>query len=233
MKMWLVLFLAMSIALVACPRNGSAEVQSFADEVDWIQTLVDRGEALDNEKSPEIYAEAMQLAEALIEAYPDSARSHYSLAIAAGNLALYKGGKDKVRLAKVIKDSLDESLRIDPEMADAYRVRGVYFYELATLSRILKLFAKVLYGGLPAGSLEDAASDLTTAMTLDPKSIYAHYNLAKTRYAQKNYGAAKELCNMIPNLTDTDDQDPQTRLDAAELARKAAKEIAKRANRRG
>jgi tetratricopeptide (TPR) repeat protein len=175
----------------------------------------------------------LALAEELLAAYPDSARSHYSYALSAGNLALFVGGGDKVRLGKEIKDSLDRALALDPDLVDAYRVRGVYFYELATLGRLLRIFAKILYGGVPRGTLEDAAADFEQAIAREPHSLFAYYHLAKTRYAQRNYAEAQRLCAQVETLPDSDGQDPVTRREAAELEKKAAKKIKQRRNRRG
>ena len=226
-----VLFLLASLA--AWPALAQSAPPPFAEGVDRVQALVDRGEAADDEQSPALYREAMALAEGLVAAYPDSARSHYSYALSAGNLALYVGGKDKVRLGREIKDSLDRALTLDPGLVDAYRVRGVYFYELATLSRLLRIFARILYGGLPRGTLEDAAADFEQAIAREPHSLFAYYHLAKTRYAQKDYAEAQRLCAQVETLPDSDGQDPVTRREAAELGKKVAKKIEQRRNRRG
>ena len=223
-----------ALALMCGGSRASAETAlPYEESVAAVQGLVDRGEALDNDESQALYLQAIELSERLIVSYPDSARAHYGWALAAGDLALNLGGKDKVRLAKRIKEELDLSLTLDPCLVEAYRVRGVYYHELATLSRLLKLFARVLYGGLPEGSLEDAAADLERAIELDPLSAFSHYRLALTRYEQRDYDSALRLCDALKSLPDTDDQDGSTRSDAAALEKKVAKLVESRGSRRG
>jgi len=222
----------------------AAAIESFraalaAEPGDWrariglVQALVDRGETLDSKDSRAYYEEAANLADALAADHPDSARAHYLSALASGQLALFLGGKEKVKLSRRIKQSMDRSLALDDSDSEAWTARGVYYYELATLSMALRLFAKVLFGGVPPGTLADAKRDLERALELDPGKIAAHNQLAWTLYKLEDHEGALAHCERIRGLPDVDHEDANDRLDAAELQEKVEKRLRQRRARRG
>lgn len=51
----------------------------------------------------EAYREAVELARRAVNASPDTARTHATLAAALGRLALYEGGRRKVELAREVE----------------------------------------------------------------------------------------------------------------------------------
>ena len=95
--------------------------------------------------------------EAGAEPHPDNAVGHFWAAASAGNLALLKGGKEKVRLAQDLEKDARRAIDLDPNFSPPYVALGIYYRELAELSWVLRQFAKLLVGTIPPGSLEDSA----------------------------------------------------------------------------
>ena len=180
-------------ALAENPENWDLRVALIRD-------LADAGDLLDSELSRPLFEEAMRRALRLTAEHADSAESHYLLALAKGQMALFAGGKQKVRMSHEIKISIDRAIELDPGHSEAFVVRGVYYYELATLNRALRLFARILFGGLPAGTLADSRADLERAVELDPEDISAHYNLARTLLRLKETEAALRHCARCAEL---------------------------------
>lgn len=126
------------------------------------------------------FKDAIKYAEILKNKYPTRAESYFLAASAYGNLALYKGGRDKVRLARNLEKYAKKAIEIDPTFAPAYVILGIYYRETATLNVIEKTFASAFLGGLPKGSLNDSRRVLLKAEELSPQSIYPHFELAQT-----------------------------------------------------
>jgi tetratricopeptide (TPR) repeat protein len=126
------------------------------------------------------FKDAIKYAEILKNKYPTRVESYFLVASAYGNLALYKGGRDKVTLARNLEKYAKKAIEIDPNFAPAYVILGIYYRETATLNVIQKTFATAFLGGLPRGSLNDSRRALLKAEELSPQSIYTHFELAET-----------------------------------------------------
>jgi tetratricopeptide (TPR) repeat protein len=126
------------------------------------------------------FKDAIKYAEILKNKYPKRAESYFLVASAYGNFALFKGGRDKVRLARNLEKYAKKAIEIDPNFAPAYVILGIYYRETATLNLIEKTFATAFLGGLPKGSLDDSTRALLKAEELSPQSIFPHFELAET-----------------------------------------------------
>jgi tetratricopeptide (TPR) repeat protein len=134
------------------------------------------------------------LARAAIALNPDGAKGHVYLAIALGKLALFEGGKRKVRLSHAIKVEADSALALDPDEDLAHHVLGVWNREVVELPGLLKFFANTFYGRLPQASLDSALVHLKRAAALRPDVVPHHVELGITLAAAKRYPeAAAEL----------------------------------------
>jgi tetratricopeptide (TPR) repeat protein len=119
-------------------------------------------------------------AEELQRRFPDRADGYFWAAVLDGNLALLKGGKDKVRLSRNVERNARRAIEIDAGFAPAYVALGIYYREVAELSWVLRAFAKALFGGLPSGSREDSERMLVRAVELNPSDVRGRYQLALT-----------------------------------------------------
>lgn len=145
--------------------------------------LRDAGEALKakRDKAAEGYFErASARAKALLARFPDRAEAHYLVASTSGQLALYRGAREKVRLSREIEKEAKAAIALDPTDGRPHVVLGVYYREVANANAFTKMLAKTLLGGLPDGTNEDALRELTKAIELDANDLYATYELART-----------------------------------------------------
>lgn len=123
---------------------------------------------------------AIEYAELFKSEFPDSAAVYTYLAMSYGNVAMFRGGKEKVKLAQKIKLNLDISLNKNPRDFLPYIILGIYNRELASLSWIEKLFANTFFGELPEGSYEESERMFLKALKLEPGMIVATFQLSKT-----------------------------------------------------
>jgi hypothetical protein len=102
------------------------------------------------------------------------------LAASLGKLALFRGGKRKVELAREVGREARRAAELDPRDFAPFTVLGVLERELATLNPLLRGFAGALFGGVPDASLERSAAFLERATRLAPGYIAPHVELART-----------------------------------------------------
>lgn len=96
-----------------------------------------------------------------------------------GQIALFRGGEEKIKLGLEIKNFADKSLALNPNNAMANAILGIWHYELANLDFVSRTFVKLFFGGLPEGSFEYAEKYLAKAVSLQPSVIYYRNAYAK------------------------------------------------------
>ena len=187
------------------------------------RTCNDIGEDLNSKSSKEYYVKAVGYAKPLQEKCPDKAESHYYLAVSYGNLALFKGGRDKVKLSRKIEKNAKKAMAIDPEFYGPYIVLGMYYREVANSNWFSKSFAKAFLGGLPDGTNRDSERMLLKAIELDPRNIYARYELAKTYKKMGRKDRAVQYLKKVIEMPRYDHQDLQKKAEAKVMLNKLTK----------
>jgi len=104
---------------------------------------------------------------------PKNAVGVLSLAVCYGKLGLYADARDKVGYARMVKQYALEAIELDPSYAYAHHVLGRWNYEVAGLGRTKRFLVKLIDGGLPDASFEEAVRQLQRAVELDP-NVMAH-----------------------------------------------------------
>jgi tetratricopeptide (TPR) repeat protein len=169
------------------------------------------GEDLDNAASEAYYAKAVGYADQLKLLAPDKAETYFQVCVAYGNLALFKGGKEKVALSRNIEAMARKGIELDPSYSRPYSVLGVYYREVALLNPILRTFAKYLLGGLPDGTLENSESMFLKSIALDAGNVYGHYQLAVTYEKMNKPDQAAAMYHKVLKLPIVDHQDAKWR----------------------
>jgi tetratricopeptide (TPR) repeat protein len=169
------------------------------------------------------FAEAVTLGRALCAQYPDRKEGHFELAAAVGNLSGFKGGKEKVKMAKEIADHAQRAIDLDPAWSYGYTVLGVYHREAASVNGFLKFLADQFLDGAPQGSFAESETALLKAVELDPGAIYPRYQLGLTLVAIKKKADALAQFRTVISLPVNDHQDARLQT----LARKQIQELDK------
>ena len=123
---------------------------------------------------------AVNTAELLQRKYPDSALSYTYLALSYGNIAMFKGGREKIKYAFKVKYNAEKAMKMNPLDVYPYVILGIYYREAAGLNWFERLFAKSFLGGVPEGTYEDSKQMFNKSLSLDNGIISAYYNLSKT-----------------------------------------------------
>ncbi len=151
---------------------------------------------------------------------PDNARAQLAVAACLAKNFPYADNQTKVNYSREVKERTERAIQIDPKQDLAYHMLGRWHYEVADMNFVLKGLMKLLYGGLPKGTNEEALKYFEKAAELAPRRIIHRLELAKVQLRLSKKGEAiatlKEALVMVP--TDKDDVD--AREDVREKLRK-------------
>jgi tetratricopeptide (TPR) repeat protein len=152
---------------------------------------IDLGEMANKESQRASYYAGEKFARKAVALCPNNDMAHLSLAIAVGRVALMEGGKKKVELSKEVKTEAEQTIKLNANNDIAYHVLARWNREVANLSGVLKMFAKVLYGGLPPASHAAAVEFFQKALALKPDYCNHHLELGITYQDMDKYDLAK------------------------------------------
>ncbi|MBI2730864.1 MAG: hypothetical protein HYX40_08960 [Sphingobacteriales bacterium] len=161
----------------------------------------------DKTKSMDFYNAAKIYAQRALTVDSTNANANCAMAIAMGRMALISSGKEKVANVKEIKRYADVALKYDPKSFKAWHILGKWNYEVSNLNGLEKAAIKILYGGMPAASMNDAIKYYEKAKSLEPTFVLNLFELAKAY--RKNGQDDKAIENItkllkLPNRTAED-----------------------------
>src|SRR6266496_3796754 len=158
---------------------------------------------------------------------PQQALGHYRAALALdplnyealGRLSRTKGGKERVRFAKIIYDEGMKAIELDSTHDGACHLIGAWHAEVKRLSGFEKFFAKTLFGGgfLDNGNWDDAQKYLAKAVALKPNNIFHRLDLGEVYVDLGRYSKAREQFTAIQSLPIGDVLDHEYKQEAKQL----------------
>jgi len=122
---------------------------------------------------------------------PNDAEVRLTVAIAAGRLAFYSEPRRRLELSSVVRSESAAAVKINPGFALGWHVLGRWNYEIANLNPLLRVVAEAVYGKMPPASNEEAISDLSRAVELEPGNALFHAELGRAYLAAGRKAEAK------------------------------------------
>lgn len=135
-------------------------------------------EIKDNRNAETSINNALKYSELFQSKFPDSASVYSLLAMSYGNIALFKGDKEKIKLAYKIKDNAEKAIRLNPKDFLPYIILSIYNRQIASLSWFERTFANLFFGKVPEGSFEEAESMMLKALSIQPDVVIAMFHLS-------------------------------------------------------
>ncbi len=155
---------------------------------------------------------ALSYAERAVAADPKDAEAHLSVAICLGRLTPFLGARESVETSRKIKLAADQAVKLDPKNDLAWQILGRWHQALANIGVTTRTLAKIIYGGLPAASNEEAVKCFQKAMALNPKRLVHVIELGRTYALMGQDEAAKKYLKQGLAMPDTDKDDPETKV---------------------
>ena len=148
----------------------------------------------DKDRQLELLDKALEYSERAVEIDPSDPVNVLSVAITKGKIASLGSNQAKVEAARGIKADARRAIELDPDYAWAHHVLGRWHREVDSLGTIARFFTKMLYGGLPEASVEDAIYHLQKSIELDPEGLshflelgFAYEAAGEDELARKNF----------------------------------------------
>src|SRR5881398_599725 len=166
-----------------------------------------------------LYTEARAYGEAAVRVNTNGADGHFTVGQALGRLSRTKGGKERVRFAKLIYDEGMKALELDSTHDGANHLLGAWHAEVKRLSGFQKFFAKALFGGgfLDKGNWEDAQRYLERAVALKPQNIFHRLELGEVYVDVGKYSKARDQLRAVATLPIADVLDPENKKEAKQI----------------
>ena len=160
---------------------------------------------------------ALDYAERAVAADPNDPVSVLSIAVAHGKLAGFSDTRTKIEYSRAIKEEAERALRLDPNYAWAHHVLGRWHREVASLGSVSRFFVRLVYGGLPEATYEDAIEHLQRAVALEPGVLAHHLELGFAYEAAGRDDEAREQFELGLALPSREKHDELAKARAREL----------------
>jgi hypothetical protein len=157
-----------------------------------------------------LYSLGRTWAEAAIRSDSSVANGHFALALVLGRLSRTRGGKERVRFAKIIYDQAARTVQLDPRHDGAYHILGIWHAEVKRLSGFTRFFAKTLFGAgfMDRATWDSAVTNMERAVSLNPQQVYHRLELASVYLDVNQPANATDQLQAIAGLPLGDSMDP-------------------------
>ena len=161
----------------------------------------------DKSKKSDFFHQAKSYAEAALRINPYSPEANFVMAVAMGRMAMLTAGKEKIQYVNDIRKYAETTLKYDPNNFKALHVLGKWHYEVSNLNGFERTMARIMFGGLPKASLQDAIAYYERSKLLAPWFSLNYLELAKAyRRNHDNKKAIDMLVRLqtVPNKIEDD-----------------------------
>jgi hypothetical protein len=161
---------------------------------------------------------ALAFANRAYQADSNQADASYAMAMASGKMTdVETENKKLVAYVRDVKKYTDKALAINPNHAKANYTMGKWNYEMANLSGLKKAAVKILYGGLPEGTLELAIQYMEKCKSVDPYFVANYLDLAKAYKDDRKPAQAIETLTKLVKLPTRTADDAALKAEGAKL----------------
>lgn len=162
-----------------------------------------------------LYRQAEAFAYRCIRADSLKSEGHTWRAAALGNIAMFEGGKTKIKLCHLIKQELNCSIGLNPDDDIAYSILGSFYMALGNVSWIERQLATAFLGSLPEGGYQESEWALKKAIALSPGVIRHHFALGELYLEQDRDREALQEFRRVVTLDVALASDQRTQISAA------------------
>ncbi|NCI46304.1 tetratricopeptide repeat protein [Sediminibacterium soli] len=146
------------------------------------------------------------------------ADASYAMAMTSGKMTeIETENKKLVGYVRDVRYYADKALSLNANHAKANYTLGKWHYEMANLSGIRKAAVKLLYGGLPPGSFEDAERYMEKCKSLEPYFAPNYLDLAKAYKDDHKPAQAIEVLTRLVKLPTRSSEDITVKAEGAKL----------------
>ena len=149
------------------------------------------------------------------QADPKSATAHLCVAVCYAKNFPWCDNETKVKWSRAMKVECETAIGLDPKQDVSYYLLGRWYFGTANMGFLSRSVVKVIYGGLPQASNEDAIRNFKQAIALAPGRIIHHRELAKVYEATGDTKLERTELVTCARLKPVDRDDADAQRDAA------------------
>ncbi len=146
-----------------------------------------------------------------VAANPKSSDSHLAVALSLGKNTEFMGNKEKLQASREMKSEADAALRLNSKSDYAHHLIGRWHQEMAGIGGGTRLLAKIVYGGIPKGSYEEALKSFDTARKLRPKRLIHQIEYGRTLAMMGREAEARTEIQKGLNMRNTEADDGESK----------------------
>jgi tetratricopeptide (TPR) repeat protein len=144
----------------------------------------------------------------------NSADAHACLAVAYAKSCAFADLKTELAYSRLFKLEAEKTIALDPKQDIAYYLLGRWNYAIANAGFFARAYVKLIYGGLPKASYQDAIADFHKAIALAPNRIIHHAGLAMACEAAGEKTLALAELSRCQGMKAAGPEDEEARRDA-------------------
>ena len=118
----------------------------------------------------------------------NSGEAHYVYALSLGRMNEHASNKVKISNAKIIKSEAETAIRLNPDLSGPYHILGKWNQIAAGFNILEKTMIKILFGGIPLGTYDDAIKNFRKAISVEEGHSITYYELALSYYERNKPG---------------------------------------------
>lgn len=146
-----------------------------------------------------------------VKAAPKSSDPHLAVALSLGKLTPYLGSREKIEASREIKSEADIALKLNPRSDYAHHMLGRWHQEMAGIGGATRLLAKVVYGGVPKGSYQEALDHFAKARAINGKRLIHQLEYGRTLAMMGRDADARKEINKGLAMRDREADDAESK----------------------
>ena len=111
---------------------------------------------------------------------PKLSDSHLALALSLGKNTEFMGSRQKIEASREMKTAADTALRLNPKSDYAHHMLGRWHQEMAGIGGATRALAKIIYGGVPKGTYQEALEHFNSARKINSRRLIHQIEYGRT-----------------------------------------------------
>jgi len=111
---------------------------------------------------------------------PNSSDPHLAVALSLGKNTEFMGNKEKLEASREMKAKAEKALRLNSRSDYAHHMLGRWHQEMAGIGGGTRFIAKIVYGGVPKGSYEEALEHFKKARNINSNRLIHQIEYGRT-----------------------------------------------------
>lgn len=154
---------------------------------------------------------ALAYAKRALQHAPTDSDAQLAVAICYGRLLDLVPARTRVEYSRLVFEHASKAVKLDPRSDYAWHMLGRWHQAVTELDPLTRGIVKVVYGGLPAASLEDAQECFDKAIQLKPDRLAHHIELGRTLAMMDRKEEARRYLQRGLAMPEREKDDPGTK----------------------